>query len=217
MQKFFLIMRNQFKLTIDVKETYIQLSDVSILGIVTNYSDFTFVANVNRTTKFKFARNYNFLLWKKNKKSNDKFIAYFYNYAIKYCKIIIVNTKNENNDIFISNWDHFNFIIIVEGRDHKDVAENLLSKIKGIITYGEILKLKEKQIEEQIEEVVQLDIFGNPQNVTKNKPVKHGIGAETLDNLLIAIDDFLGNAENFEKEEKEKIKNRKKNERKITD
>lgn len=210
-------MRNQFKFTIDIKETYIQLSDISVLGIVSNYSDFTFVAKVNRFTKFKFAKNDDFLLWKKNKHLNDRFTAYFYDYAIKYCKIAIVNTKNENNDTFISNWEHFNFIIIVEGRGHKIVAESLLSKIKGIITYGEILKLKEEQVEEQVEEIVQLDIFGNPQTVTKNKPVKQGLGVETLDNFMIAIDDFLINAENFEKKEKEKRKNRKNNERKITD
>lgn len=186
-------MRTKLKLTIDVTSTSLQSSDLSVLGIVANYNNFTFVARVNRFSKFNFYKSCDFALWKKNKKDNDYFTAYHYRYNERHCDLIIVNTKNNNQDTFINNWKDFNYILIVVGRDNKIVSKEVLENIKANINYGKILSLEKETVVESVNKVVQMDIFSETQNVKTVKTTKQGISAETLDNFFIAVEDYLTN------------------------
>lgn len=191
LQKFFLGMKTKLKFTIDINETSLNSEQVSVLGIVSHYNDFTFVARVNRFSKYKFYKSENFPLWKKTKKENDMFTAYHYNYKDKHCDLVIINTKNENNDTFISNWKNFNYLLIVVGRDNKTVIEEVHNSIKDNITYGEILSLQETTVKKTVNQVMQMDIFSCSQCVQTVKTTKQGISAEILDNFFIGLEDYL--------------------------
>jgi hypothetical protein len=107
--------------------------------------------------------------------------------------LIIVNTKNNNQDTFINNWKDFNYILIVVGRDNKIVSKEVLENIKANINYGKILSLEKETVVESVNKVVQMDIFSETQNVKTVKTTKQGISAETLDNFFIAVEDYLTN------------------------
>jgi hypothetical protein len=184
-------MRQKTKYIVDVKELLLQQTDISVLGVVSICIDFTFVARVNRFTKYNFYKGEDFALWKKNKKDYDKFTSYYYNYKEKGCRIIIVNTKNANNDTFINNWKDYNNIIIIVGRDNKIVAEEILKNIKKETSIAEILSLEEEYVLETVNSVAQMDMFGQVQNITTSKQKKCGISLENLDNFFIAVEDYL--------------------------
>lgn len=205
-QKF--ISMTQFKsiFTLNTKEHSVKTTDLSILGVISKYSDFTFVARINRFTQYEFAKKKDFTIWKKNKQCNDMFTTYFYDYKEKKCKIILINTKNSNNDTFINAWSNFNNIIIIEGRDNKQIAEDLLNALKNNkeITFGKILSLEKEttiEAEEEVQQIAQANIFGEATIITPNKPKKPSekyLGKETLDNLLFAIAEYITDKENYE-------------------
>lgn len=184
-------MKTKFKLSIESNEVFLQPDEVSVLGIVSVYTNFTFVARVNRFSKYNFYKSDDFEIWKKNKKCNIAFTSYHYNYKEKLSNIIIVNTKNENNETLISDWKNYNYILIVVGRDNKEIIKEVYNSIKENITYGEFLNLEEEIVSETVNQVMQMDMFSEAKCVTTTKTTKQGLGGETLDNLLIAIEDYL--------------------------
>jgi hypothetical protein len=191
-------MRNKLKLPIDTKDSFIQSSDVSVIGVLSNYYDFTFVARINRFLKYNFYKSKDFSLWKKNKKCNDEFNAYYYNYKEKCCELIIVNTKNTNNDTFISNWKDYNYIIIIVGRDNKSLAEEILKNIKKDVNLANILSLEEVVVLEKVNQVMQMDIFSQVHNIKTTKTKKQGLSLDILEEFFIAIEDYLTNINNDE-------------------
>lgn len=191
MQKFFLEMKTKLKFSITTTATSIQPHEVSVLGIVSVHTNFTFVARVNRFSKYNFYKSEDFEIWKKIKKSLIGFTAYHYHYKEKLSDIIIVNTKNENNETLINDWKNYNYVVIVFGRDNKDIIKEVHNSIKENITYGEILSLEEETVSETVNQVMQMDMFSQAQCVKTVKTTKQGLGAETLDNFLVAIEDYL--------------------------
>ncbi len=173
----------------------LEKDDLTILGVVSEYHDFTFVARINRFTKYKFVKSEDFYIWKDNSKNNDKFTSYYYNYKDKSCKIILINVKNNNNNTLISNWKDFTNIIVIVGQENKKVAEEILNKLKeSEITHGEILPLETTQ-------TVQIDLFGEQtiSNYTSFTQSKYSLTEETLDNLLFSIDNYVLDLETHKK------------------
>ncbi len=172
----------------------LEKDDLTILGVVSKSHDFTFVARINRFTKYKFVKSEDFYIWKDNSKNNDKFTTYFYNYKDKSCKIILINVKNNNNTL-ISNWKDFTNIIVVIGQENKKVAEEILNKLKeNEITHGEILPLETTK-------TVQIDLFGEQtiSNYTSFTQSKYSLSEETLDSFLFSIDNYVSDLETHKK------------------
>lgn len=174
----------------------LEKDELSILGIVSEYHDFTFVARINRFTKYKFVKSEDFYIWKDNTKNNDKFTTYYCDYKDKFCKIILINTKNSNNNTLISNWKDFTSIIVIVGKDNKKVAEELLKKLmESEITQGEFLPLETTQ-------TVQMDLFGEQLVSSSYKTFTQGnqsLTSETLESLLFSIDNYIADLKNYEK------------------
>jgi hypothetical protein len=189
----FMSMKHDIKYTIAVNDTSLQKKDVSVLGVVSICVDFVFIARVNRFSKYKFAKSENFSLWKRSKKCNNEFTAYYYDYKEKGCKLIVVNTKNSNNDTLVNDWKDYNNIIIVVGRDNESVAEEIKKNIKKEAKIIDILSIEKEFVVKTVNQVMQMDIFNEVENITTIKQKKQGISLETLDNFLIAVEDYLLN------------------------
>ena len=109
-------MKTKLKFSITTTETSIHPYEVSVLGIVSVHTNFTFVARVNRFSKYNFYKSEDFEIWKKIKKSLIGFTAYHYHYKEKLSDIIIVNTKNENNETLNKLLSENNITINYKGR-----------------------------------------------------------------------------------------------------
>ena len=106
---------------------------------------------------------------------------------------VVVNTKNSNNDTLVNDWKDYNNIIIVVGRDNESVAEEIKKNIKKEAKIIDILSIEKEFVVKTVNQVMQMDIFNEVENITTIKQKKQGISLETLDNFLIAVEDYLLN------------------------
>ena len=118
--------------------------------------------------------------------SNGYFIFKTHDHDIAQYIIDSVNSRKRKPE-----WKNYNYIVIVFGRDNKEIIKEVHNSIKENITYGEILSLEEETVSETVNQVMQMDMFSQAQCVTTVKTTKQGLGPETLDNFLVAIEDYL--------------------------
>jgi hypothetical protein len=73
------------------------------------------------------------------------------------------------------------------------VAEEIKKNIKKEAKIIDILSIEKEFVVKTVNQVMQMDIFNEVENITTIKQKKQGISLETLDNFLIAVEDYLLN------------------------
>lgn len=178
-------------LAFDLKDTILSQDELSFVGVIPFFSDIVFLSRINRFSKYNFQRKNSICVWKKNKQKEELFDAYFFDYKKKLCRIIIISTYNENDEVFIKNWKDYNHIIIVEGEENKVVAEEFRNYLiqEKLVSIADFLSLEPS--EEKTTTVMQMDMFAESNATTIKAHKKNNLGKETIDNLLFSIDDYL--------------------------